>query len=162
MLQECFKHPNHVRGVCCRSPSNTPVTSVCCRSPSNTTIKSGVQIAGVLQTPQSCQCMLAGVLQTHPNNIWGAYCTSASNIPIMYIVAGVLQTHPNNIRGAYCTSASNIPIMYVCCRKSSKTPIMSVYVAGVLQTPQYCPCMLRECFWSSKNILGYARITPPH
>ena len=99
---------------------------------------SGVHIAGMLRTLQSCQgCMyIAGMVQT------SQYCQC------------MLQEcfkHPNNIRDAYCRKASNTPIMsgvYVCCRNASNT--------------QSCQCMLQECFWSSKNILGYARTTPPY
>ena len=152
MLQEWFKHPNTVT-VYCRSASNTPIIS-------------GVHIAGMLQTPQSCQgcmyaagmvqtsqscqCMFAGVLQT-PINIRGAYCRNASNTPIM---SGVC---------VYCRNGSNIPV-YVCrstpiisgvCAVSSNEPpvvivclVLAVNIAGRLQTPQSCQgvCMLQECF----------------
>ena len=119
MLQECFKHS---RGVCYSKHPNH--VSVCCRSASNTTIISGVHIAGAYQTPIMSGVYVAGVLQT----------------PIHVSVC--LQErfkHPNNIRNVYCRSISNTPIMsgvYVCCRNASNIPILSVYVAGVLQTPQ--------------------------
>ena len=136
ILQECFKHPNNIRGAYCRNTSNTPI--ICCRngsnipvyvcrSASNTPMISGVHIAGMLQTPQSCQgCMyIAGMVQT------SQYCQC------------MLQEcfkHPNNIRGAYCRKASNTPIMSGCMYVAGMLQTLqylSVYVAGVLQTLQY-------------------------
>ena len=139
MLQECFKYS---RGVCCRSASNTPGVYVA----ANTPIMS-VYVAGVLQTPQSCQCMLQECFKHH-NNIRGAYCRSVSNTNHVRCVWSASNTHScqcmfagalQTIRNVYCRSILNTPIMsgvYVCCRNASNIPILSVYVAGVLQTPQ--------------------------
>ena len=122
MLQECFKHPNHV-SVCLQEyfKHHNNIRSACCRSISNTSIMSGVYVAGVLQTPQLCQCI--------PNYV------NVSPIISGVHIAGVLQTF-QQYRGCILQER--------------------------FKHPNTCQCMLQECFWSSKNILGYARTTPPH
>ena len=95
ILQECFKHPNNIRGAYCRNASNTLVMSGC------------IMLQEWFKHPNHVSVCLQ---EQTPINMRGAYCRNASNTPIM---SGVY---------VYCSNGSNIPILSVYVAGVLQTP----------------------------------------